>query len=391
MINGLLDLSIWEIIVAALVLTHITIASVTIFLHRHQAHRALDLHPIVSHFFRFWLWLTTGMRTIEWVAVHRKHHVKCETEEDPHSPQVLGIRKVLWQGAELYGAETDKPETLEKYGKGTPNDWIERNLYAPRRNYGLGLMFLIDILLFGAAGITVWAVQMIWIPFWAAGVINGIGHYWGYRNYECKDASRNIVPWAIIIGGEELHNNHHTYPTSAKLSSKWWEFDIGWLYIRLMETVGLAKVNTVPPKPVIGPAKPVVDMDTLGAVLTNRFQVMSSYCKNVLLPVLREEVNKANASSHELLKRAKSLVVREQSLLNDHAKEKLESALSVSQKLKIVYSYKQKLEEIWNRRGVSQENLLTALQEWCKQAEAAGIQYLEDFAQTLKGYTRAPV
>ncbi|MGD8940951.1 MAG: transposase [Gammaproteobacteria bacterium] len=389
MINGLLDLSVWEIIVAALVLTHITIAAVTIFLHRHQAHRALDLHPVVSHFFRFWLWLTTGMRTIEWVAVHRKHHVKCETEEDPHSPQIFGIRKVLWRGAELYGKETDKPETMEKYGKGTPNDWIERNLYAPWQNYGLGLMFLIDILLFGAAGITVWAVQMIWIPFWAAGVINGIGHYWGYRNYECKDASRNIVPWAIVIGGEELHNNHHTYPTSAKLSSKWWEFDIGWLYIRLLETAGLAKVNTVPPVPVIGPVKPTVDMDTLGAVLTNRFQVMSSYCKNVLLPVLREEVNKANASSHDLLKRAKSLVVREQSLLNDTAKQKLESALSVSQKLKIVYSYKQKLEDIWNRRGVSQENLLTALQEWCKQAEAAGIHYLEDFAQSLKGYTRA--
>ncbi|MGD8593773.1 MAG: fatty acid desaturase, partial [Gammaproteobacteria bacterium] len=258
MINGLLDLSVWEIIVAALVLTHITIAAVTIFLHRHQAHRALDLHPVVSHFFRFWLWLTTGMRTIEWVAVHRKHHVKCETEEDPHSPQIFGIRKVLWRGAELYGKETDKPETMEKYGKGTPNDWIERNLYAPWQNYGLGLMFLIDILLFGAAGITVWAVQMIWIPFWAAGVINGIGHYWGYRNYECKDASRNIVPWAIVIGGEELHNNHHTYPTSAKLSSKWWEFDIGWLYIRLLETAGLAKVNTVPPVPVIGPVKPTV-------------------------------------------------------------------------------------------------------------------------------------
>jgi stearoyl-CoA desaturase (delta-9 desaturase) len=390
MINGLLDLSVWELVAAALVLTHITIASVTIFLHRHQAHRALDLHPVVSHFFRFWLWLTTGMRTIEWVAVHRKHHVKCETEEDPHSPQIFGIRKVLWQGAELYGVETDKPETMQKYGKGTPNDWIERKLYAPWQNYGLGLMFLIDVLLFGAAGITIWAVQMIWIPFWAAGVINGIGHYWGYRNYECKDASRNIVPWAIVIGGEELHNNHHTYPTSAKLSSKWWEFDIGWLYIRLLETVKLAKVNTVPPKPFIGPAKPVVDMDTLGAVLTNRFQVMSSYCKNVLLPVLREEVNKANASSHELLKRAKSLLVREESLLNDNAKQKLESALSVSQKLKIVYSYKQKLEEIWNRRGVSQENLLTALQEWCKQAEAAGIHYLEDFAQSLKGYTRAP-
>ncbi|MCG6971337.1 MAG: fatty acid desaturase [Gammaproteobacteria bacterium] len=389
MLNGLLDLPVWGIVVGALILTHITIASVTIFLHRHQAHRALDLNPVVSHFFRFWLWLTTGMRTIEWVAVHRKHHVKCETEEDPHSPQIHGIRKVLWRGAELYGQETDKPETMEKYGKGTPNDWIERNLYAPWQNYGLGVMFLIDILLFGVAGISVWAVQMLWIPFWAAGVINGIGHYWGYRNYECKDASRNIVPWAIIVGGEELHNNHHTYPTSAKLSSKWWEFDIGWMYIRLLQAVRLAKVNTVAPKPVIGPAKPVIDMDTLGAVLTNRFQIMSSYYKSVVVPVLREEVKKANESSHELLRRAKKLLIREESLLNENAKQKLESALSVSQKLKIVYSYRQKLEQIWNNRGVSQENLLHALQDWCKQAEAAGIHYLEDFAQNLKGYTRA--
>lgn len=389
MFNGLLDLSVWETVAAVAIMTHITIASVTIFLHRHQAHRALDLHPIVSHFFRLWLWLATGMRTIEWVAIHRKHHVKCETEEDPHSPQIQGIKKVLWQGAELYRKEAANTETLEKYGKGTPDDWLERNVYR-HDIVGVSVMAIIDLLLFGAAGITVWAIQMIWIPFWAAGVINGIGHYWGYRNYECKDASRNISPWGIIIGGEELHNNHHTYPTSAKLSSKWWEFDIGWFYIRLMEMVKLAKVNTVPPKAVIGPAKPV-DMDTLRAVLANRFQVMSSYCKNVLMPILREEVNKANNSSHQLLKRAKKLVVREQSLLNDNAKHKLETALSVSQKLKLAYNYKQKLEEIWNRRGASQESLLQALQEWCKQAETAGIHYLEDFARTLKGYTRAPV
>lgn len=390
MLNGLLDLSFWEIVAAVAIMTHITIASVTIFLHRHQAHRALDLHPIMSHFFRLWLWLTTGMRTIEWVAIHRKHHVKCETEEDPHSPQIFGIKKVLWQGAELYRKESENAETLEKYGKGTPDDWLERNVYR-HDIIGVAVMAVIDLLLFGAAGITVWAIQMIWIPFWAAGVINGIGHYWGYRNYECKDASTNISPWGIIIGGEELHNNHHTYPTSAKLSSKWWEFDIGWLYIRLMEMVRLAKVNTVPPKAVIGPTKPAVDMDTLRAVLANRFQVMSSYCKNVLVPVLREEVSKANNSSHQLLKRAKKLVVREESLLNDNAKERLETALSASQKLKIAYNYKQKLEEIWSRRGASQESLLQALQEWCKQAETAGIQYLEDFARTLKGYTRASV
>lgn len=390
MVNGLLDLSVWELVVVTLVLTHITIAAVTIYLHRHQAHRALELNPMVSHFFRFWLWMTTGMRTIEWVAIHRKHHAKCETEEDPHSPQVVGIRKVFWQGAELYREEAKNDETMTKYGKGTPTDWLERNVYR-HHIVGIALMAVVDVLLFGALGLTVWAIQMVWIPFWAAGVINGIGHYWGYRNYECKDAATNIVPWGIIIGGEELHNNHHTYPGSAKLSSKWWEFDIGWFYIRLMETVKLAQVKKVAPTPVIGPIKPKVDMDTLGAILTNRFQVMSTYYKNVVVPVLSEEVKRANESSQKMLKRARTLLVREESLLNDNAKQKLNTVLSLSQKLNIVYSYRQKLEDIWNRREANQENLLKALQEWCKQAEAAGVHALEDFARNLRGYTRAPV
>lgn len=388
MINGLLDLSIWQLVAVALVFTHITIASVTIFLHRHQAHRALDLHPVASHFFRFWLWITTGMVTKEWVAIHRKHHAKCETEEDPHSPQVLGFKKVMWQGAELYRQEAENSETMEKYGKGTPDDWLERNIYK-HHIFGVSLMLVIDLMLFGAAGLTIWAVQMIWIPFWAAGVINGIGHYWGYRNYECKDAATNVSPWGIIIGGEELHNNHHTYPGSAKLSSKWWEFDIGWMYIQILAKLKLAKVNKLPPKLVIDSAKPKVDMDTLRAVLANRFQVMSRYGKSVLLPVLKDELQRANESTRELLKKAKNSLVREESLLNEKSKEKLETALSASQKLKIVYSYKQKLEEIWNRREANQENLLKALQDWCKQAEAAGVKALEEFALSMKSYTRA--
>jgi fatty-acid desaturase len=250
--NGLIDTTWWQVLAFTLVVTHITIAAVTIFLHRSQAHRALDLHPIPSHFFRFWLWLTTGMVTKEWVAIHRKHHAKCETDDDPHSPQTRGIKTVLLTGSELYRAEAKVQETLTKYGHGTPDDWIERNLYTRFSWQGVGLMLIVNLMLFGAIGATVWAVQMLWIPITAAGIINGIGHWWGYRNFEAVDASTNVSPWGIIIGGEELHNNHHTYPTSAKLSVKPYEFDIGWAYIRGLETLGLAKVRKTPPKLALG-------------------------------------------------------------------------------------------------------------------------------------------
>ena len=275
MLYGLLNLSFWGYVVATLILTHITIIGVTIYLHRYQAHRGLELHPLLSHFFRFWLWLTTGMVTKEWAAIHRKHHAKCETAEDPHSPQVKGLKKVLWEGAELYQEEAKNQETLERYGQGTPDDWLERNIYTRHSAKGIVLMLLIDLLLFGIPGITIWALQMAWIPFHAAGVINGIGHYWGYRNFECKDAARNIFPWAFWIGGEELHNNHHTFATSAKFSVKWWEFDIGWGYIKLFSLLKLAKVKRLPPKVKIVPNKTCVDIETVKAIITGRFQVMS--------------------------------------------------------------------------------------------------------------------
>jgi stearoyl-CoA desaturase (delta-9 desaturase) len=367
-------------------MTHITIAAVTIYLHRHQAHRALELHPVISHFFRFWLWLTTGMRTKEWVAIHRKHHAACETENDPHSPQVLGIKKVLWEGAELYRNEAANAETMEQYGKGTPNDWMERNFYDRVGNSGIVVMLAIDLALFGAIGLTVWAVQMLWIPFWAAGVINGIGHWRGYRNYECADASRNIVPFGILIGGEELHNNHHTYPNSARLSSKWWEFDIGWFYIRTLELMRLATVKKVPPKPIIVPPTSHIDADTLAAVVINRFQIMSRYCRDVIYPVLKEEFRKADVSYRRLFKRSRQLLVREESLLNSEARNRLESVLSRSQALSTVYRFKQQLQEIGKRSTAQQEVLLSQLQEWCRMAEATGIRALQEFARNLSGY-----
>lgn len=389
-VNGVVDLPWWGYVLVALGFTHVTIAAVTIFLHRHQAHRSLELHPIVSHFFRFWLWLSTGMVTKEWTAVHRKHHARCETEEDPHSPQVFGLSKVMWEGAELYRIESRNSETLEKYGRGTPDDWLERHVYTGSSKLGIVTMFIVNVLLFGPIGITIWAVQMIWIPVFAAGVVNGVGHFWGYRNYESPDAATNIVPWGIIIGGEELHNNHHAFPSSAKLSSKPWEFDIGWMYIRGFEILGLAKVKKIAPEPVINPAKQTADMETVKAILVNRLHVLSHYAKEVVVPVLREEAHKADEGCRHLLRRARTTLVRGDAVMGEEDKTQLQAALSRSERLTTVYEYKTRLQELWQRSHTSQDSLLHHLQEWCKQAEETGIKGLQDFARSLKGYTIQP-
>lgn len=384
MFTGLISMPWWGYVAVTLVLTHITIASVTIFLHRHQAHRALDLHPIASHFFRFWLWLTTGMITREWAAIHRKHHAMCETVNDPHSPQIFGIRKVLWQGAELYRQEAKNRETIEKYGKGTPDDWLERNLYAKHSALGVGIMFVIDVVLFGPIGITMWAVQMMWIPFMAAGVINGLGHYWGYRNFAADDASTNIVPWGIIIGGEELHNNHHAYPTSAKLSAKWWEFDIGWLYIRLLEMLGLARVKKVAGKPQIIPGKTAADAATLQAVLTHRYEVMARFVQSVK-STLREEIIKLNI--HELnVKTFRRWLHLDEAALPAPEKQVLEKALHMSRVLATIYAMRKELAGLWARSTASQEELLKRLEDWCQRAEATGIEAMQRFARQLRAY-----
>ena len=296
MFNGLLDLGPqlgpWGLVGATLALTHVTIVAVTVYLHRHQAHRALDLHPALAHFFRFWLWLTTGMVTREWVAIHRKHHAKCETAEDPHSPQVEGIRTVLWQGAELYRRAAGDTESMERYGQGTPEDWLERHVYGPCNFLGVSLMLIADLALFGAAGLAVWAAQMLWIPFWAAGVINGLGHYWGYRNFDSPDAATNVAPWGILIGGEELHNNHHAFASSAKFSARPWEFDLGWAYIRLFATLGLARVRKLAPRPTLGEARPQLDLEAVKALTVNRLHVLADYRRRVLSPTLRAEVDR---------------------------------------------------------------------------------------------------
>ena len=385
--NGLLNLSALEIILATLLLTHITIASVTIYLHRHQSHHSLTLHPFISHFFRFWLWLTTGMVTRQWVAIHRKHHAKCETPEDPHSPQVLGINKVLLEGSELYRSEANNQETLEKYGKGTPDDWLERNIYSRLPYLGITLMLLTDVLLFGVIGITVFAIQMLWIPIFAAGVINGIGHFWGYRNFEPTDASRNISPWGILIGGEELHNNHHAYPSSARLSNKWWEFDIGWFYIRFMQLLGLAKIKKTAPRIKHITDKQVIDIETVRAIIHNRFHIVKLYGRKVIKPVLRTERQRANDYCRALYRRARKLMTREDIRLDQKAIATIKEATSQSQTLATVYEFKQRLKELWANTAQNHTNRVQRLQKWCAEAENTGIAALQEFASYLRGYT----
>ena len=380
----------WAYVLVALALTHITIAGVTIYLHRHQAHRALELHAIPSHFFRFWLWLTTGMVTRQWAAIHRKHHARCETPEDPHSPQVLGIKKVFFEGAELYRVACKDSVSIEKFGAGTPDDWLEHNVYDKHNGLGIYLMMGIDLALFGPIGLTIWAVQMAWIPVTAAGIINGIGHYWGYRNFACEDASTNIVPWGILIGGEELHNNHHAFGSSAKLSNKWYEFDIGWLYIRVMEILRLAKVKKIAPRPRLTAAKPVCDLDLLQAIITHRYDVLTRYTNSVKATCAQEFDNLFAAlpqlEDRNVIKSLKRWLHLDAKDLDDNERQRLSAILEQSQKLQMIYSMRQELTTLWSRSNASREQLVHQLQTWCQQAESSGIEALQNFSLTLRRY-----
>ena len=385
---GLLNLGLWGYVVVAFIMVQITMAAVTLYLHRDQAHRSIDLHPALRHFFRFWIWCTSGMLTREWVAVHRKHHAFCETVDDPHSPQIHGLKKILLEGAELYREEKDNPETLKKFGKGTPDDWLEREIYLRFPYGGILLMIVADVVLFGAPGITIFAIQMASMPVFAAGVINGLGHHSGYRNFECDDAATNIVPWAILIGGEELHNNHHAFPTSAKFSMRKWEFDIGWFYIRVLQMLRLAKINRIAPRPVID-AEPAqtLEVDNLRAIIVNRMHVLRDYTRQVTLPVFRSE--RASRRGSESLRRARKLLVRRPALLDDKSVARLRDILADSAALHTVHEYRERLSEIWSGANVSNEKLLQQLRDWCSAAEQSGIEALEEFASRLRSYQLA--
>jgi stearoyl-CoA desaturase (delta-9 desaturase) len=383
--RGAWDLVWWQKILFGLAMTHITMISVTVFLHRHQAHRALDLHPVASHFFRFWLWLTTGQVTKEWAAIHRKHHAKCEQADDPHSPHVYGIKTVLLQGAELYRAESKNKETMARYGHGTPDDWIERNLYTRFSWQGVGLMMVIDLFLFGASGLAVWAMQMAWTPITAAGIINGAAHYWGYRNFEAPDASTNISPWGILIAGEELHNNHHTYPTSAKLSVKPYEFDIGWMYISILQAFGLAKVKKTPPKAAYGDVRPVADEKTLEALIANRYEIMASYAKGVRAAARHElSLMRARSADTAVMLAAKRWMHRDDDKVPAAAAPQLALARAASPVLDQMVTMREELRQLWLNTNVSREQLIKDLQAWCHRAEESGIAALRDFSMKLR-------
>ncbi|KGG93221.1 aminotransferase [Comamonas thiooxydans] len=387
MANGLWDLPWWQLLLYTLITTHFTIAGVTIYLHRSQAHRALDLGPVPSHFFRFWLWLGTGMVTKEWVAIHRKHHAKCETADDPHSPQTRGLAKVMREGAELYRAEARNEETLRKYGHGTPDDWMERNIYR-HSVMGPSLMLILNVALFGVIGLSIWAVQMVWIPFWAAGVVNGVGHFWGYRNYEATDASTNLVPWGLIIGGEELHNNHHTFPTSAKFSVKPYEFDIGWVYISLMQKLGWAKVKKTPPRLRMGVVKPVADELTLEAIIANRYEVMARYARGVRTAVQHEmdllKQKQAQKSDVSLLKGVQRWLHRDADKVPERAQSQLAQARAAHPVIDQMLVMREELRQLWLNTSLSREQLTGQLQAWCQRAEASGIAALKDFSVKLR-------
>jgi stearoyl-CoA desaturase (delta-9 desaturase) len=380
---GILNLDFWGYVIAAVAMVQFTFMGVTLYLHRDATHRSLDLHPALRHVFRFWLWMSSGIVTREWVAVHRKHHARCETPDDPHSPVIFGLKKVLLEGAELYQAQARNPETLDKYGRGTPEDWMERNLYSRFRNLGIVLMVIADLALFGVPGIIIVAVQMLANPLMAAGVINGIGHYYGYRNFECPDAARNVVPWGFIVAGEELHNNHHAFPSSAKFSIYSWEFDIGWLYIRMFQAMGLARVLRVAPAPAHVPPRKHVDLETVRAVIVNRMHVLRAYTRSVTLPVFREQLRHAGG---KLTRRMKKLLVREPVLLDAMAQSRLKEVLASNQALKTVHEFRERLRVLWSGANMSNEKLLQHLRDWIAQAEASGIKVLQDFAASLRGY-----
>ena len=384
---GVLNLSFWEYVLVTFLMIQVTFMGVTLYLHRDATHRSLDLHPALRHIFRFWLWMSSGIVTREWVAVHRKHHARCETPEDPHSPVVFGLKKVLLEGAELYQVAARDPEVTGKFGRGTPDDWMERNVYGRYRNFGIVLLVIVDLLLFGVPGIIIIAAQMLANPLLAAGVVNGVGHYYGYRNFECPDAARNVVPWGLLLAGEELHNNHHAFPSSAKFSVQRWEFDIGWLYIRVFQALGLARVIRVAPSPIKVEPRVHIDLENVRAVIVNRMHVLRDYTRNVTLPVFREELRLAG---DQLSKRVRKLLVREPALLDQNAQSRLREVLASNQTLRTVHEFRERLAVMWSGANMSNEKLVQHLKEWIAQAEASGIKGLQEFASTLRSYSMQP-
>jgi stearoyl-CoA desaturase (delta-9 desaturase) len=383
LLHGLSQASYGQMALYFLVASQVTMMTTTIYLHRSATHRGADLHPLVSHFFRFWSWLTTATVTKEWVAVHRKHHARCETAEDPHSPRFAGIDTVLWQGAELYQAAAKDKDMLDKYGKGTPEDWIERNLYTRFSTAGVVALLFASIAAFGVPGIAVWALQMTLMPFFAAGVINGLGHWWGYRNFDTSDTATNLSPWGLLIGGEELHNNHHAFPSSAKFALRRFEVDIGWVVLWSLQKLRLAKVLRVAPQLDVRPNIAVPDAETLRAVMVHRWQVATDYFSTVLRPQFKRE-------AQALPRRLRQAYRSEGRWLDAAHRERMQAYVAARPQLATLMEYRQRLLAIYDLKSAEAEAKMDALRTWCHEAEASGIQALQDFSARLKGYALVP-
>ena len=381
--RGFSQASYWQMAAYFLVVTQLTMMSTTLYLHRSAAHRGVDFHPVVAHWFRFWSWLTTAMVTREWTAVHRKHHAKCETAEDPHSPRFQGIHRVLWRGVELYQRARLDKDMLEKYGKGSPDDFIERAVYSRVPFMGPVLMLAIDVMLFGIPGVAIWALQMAWMPFWAAGVINGLGHWWGYRNFDTADTATNLTPWGVWIGGEELHNNHHAFPSSAKFALRKYEFDIGWAVISGLRALGLAKVLRVAPELDVRPNITVPDADTLRAVMAHRWQVATDYFQIVLKPHLKAE-------AEDLPRRLRHAFRSEGKWLDEAHRARFSAWIAERPNTARLMEFRARLLAIYEIKSAEAEAKMDALRAWCAEAEASGVRQLEEFSARLKGYSMVP-
>ena len=386
LINGLIDFTWVEYLIYTLVVTQITIMSITLFLHRGVCHSAIEIKPILSHFFRFWLWLTTSMKTADWVAIHRKHHAKVETIDDPHSPIVHGINTVLFRGADLYNEERGNKETIEKYSKNCPNDWIEQKIYSGKSNFGILILFVLNIFLFGVVGIIIWAIQMMWTPIFAAGGINGAGHYYGYRNFDTPDESTNLIPFAIFIGGEELHNNHHAFATSAKFSSKPWEFDIGWLYIKIFSILGLVKIKRLALNTIVEKTDKELDSETAYVLLRSKIMVITNYTKKVIKPILKRESKAASNELKKLIKKSKNSFIRQPDRISNQSITDLQKIFDESVSLSVVYNFKNKLHDILNNKYTELEKFKETIEGWRLEAKKEGIDYLDEFSDSLKGY-----
>jgi stearoyl-CoA desaturase (delta-9 desaturase) len=385
---GAVRLPFWGYAAFTFVMVQLMLLGVTLYLHRDQSHGGLMLHPVLRHFFRFWLWFSSGTVTRQWVAVHRRHHAFADLPGDPHSPAVFGLKRVLLEGYELYAEAARDPKILANYGRGTPDDWLEHNLYGRFSKVGISLFVVLQLVMFGVPAILMLGVQLIAQPFLGAGVINGLGHRVGYRSFEIPNAATNILPWGVLIGGEELHNNHHAFPSSPRFAVQAWEIDMGWLFICLFRALGLARVGNLAPIPTIVSERAGIDADTVRALITNRMHVLRDFRRGVIRPVFRMVMKRERVAVHAY--RSSQLLVRHPKLLDERACQELRELLDRYEVLRTVVEFRDRLQQIWDETSASHGRALEQLRELCTQAEGSSILALRQFALRLRSYAPTP-